>query len=102
MKPYSTKQRVKIIKFFYSCQRSIVMTHGKYRQYFNLRSAPTAFMIRSLVGRFEVQWPTVLEEAFIEIFTLKTTWKLCGRVLQMIHLSQLAIVAANWAFPERH
>ncbi|GFY10846.1 hypothetical protein TNCV_1123681 [Trichonephila clavipes] len=29
------------------------MTQRKYRQYFNLRSAPTAFMILSLIGRFE-------------------------------------------------
>ncbi|GFX28508.1 hypothetical protein TNCV_1153171 [Trichonephila clavipes] len=29
------------------------MTRLKYRQYFNSRSAPTAFMIRSLVGHFE-------------------------------------------------
>ncbi|GFT52902.1 hypothetical protein TNCV_1460101 [Trichonephila clavipes] len=53
VKPYSTKQRVKMIEFFYSCQRSIIMTQRKYRQYFNSRSAPTTFMIRSLVGRFE-------------------------------------------------
>lgn len=53
MEPYSTTQRVKIIEFFYSCQRSIVLTQRKYRQHFNTRSAPTAFMIRSLVGRFE-------------------------------------------------
>ncbi|GFY71417.1 hypothetical protein TNIN_468351 [Trichonephila inaurata madagascariensis] len=51
--PYSTKQRVKIIEFLNSCQRSIVMTERKFRQYFNSISAPTAFMIRSLVGRFE-------------------------------------------------
>ncbi|GFY28551.1 putative transposase [Trichonephila clavipes] len=51
--PDSTKQRVKIIEFFYSCQRSIVMTQRKYRQYFNSRSASTAFMIRSLVCRFD-------------------------------------------------
>ncbi|GFX75196.1 transposable element Tcb2 transposase [Trichonephila clavipes] len=50
---YSTKQRVEIIEFFYSCQRSIVMTHRKHRQYFNSKSAPTAFMIRSFVGRFD-------------------------------------------------
>ncbi|GFR10907.1 hypothetical protein TNCT_448931, partial [Trichonephila clavata] len=49
----STKQHVKIIEFFYSCERPIVMTRCKYRQYFHLRSAPTAFMIRSLVSRFE-------------------------------------------------
>ncbi|GFS99499.1 hypothetical protein TNCV_4534661 [Trichonephila clavipes] len=29
------------------------MTQCKYRQYFNSRSAPKAFMIRSLVSRFE-------------------------------------------------
>ncbi|GFU61505.1 hypothetical protein TNCV_2288001 [Trichonephila clavipes] len=29
------------------------MTQRKYRQYFNSRSAPPAFMIRSLVDRFE-------------------------------------------------
>nr|CAH7741542.1 unnamed protein product [Callosobruchus chinensis] len=39
------------IEFFYS-QRS-VMTQLKYRQYFNSISAPTAFMIKSLVGRFD-------------------------------------------------
>ncbi|GFW68904.1 hypothetical protein TNCV_2918031 [Trichonephila clavipes] len=30
------------------------MKQRKYRQYFNSRLAPTALMIRSLVGRFEV------------------------------------------------
>ncbi|GFY64129.1 hypothetical protein TNIN_216441 [Trichonephila inaurata madagascariensis] len=29
-------------------------------------------------------------------------WKLRGRVLQMSHLSKLAIVPANWTFPERN
>ncbi|GFV54696.1 hypothetical protein TNCV_3844151 [Trichonephila clavipes] len=29
------------------------MTQHKYRQYFNSRSTPTAFIIRSLVGCFE-------------------------------------------------
>ncbi|GFY52592.1 hypothetical protein TNIN_185521 [Trichonephila inaurata madagascariensis] len=53
MEPRSTKQCVKIIEFFYSCQQSIVMTQRKYRQYFNSRSTPTAFMIRSLIDRFE-------------------------------------------------
>ncbi|GFQ83853.1 hypothetical protein TNCT_635561 [Trichonephila clavata] len=53
MEPYSTKQGVKIIELFYFCQRSLVTTQRKYRQYFNSRSAPTAFVIRSLVGRFE-------------------------------------------------
>ncbi|GFY38466.1 hypothetical protein TNIN_291431 [Trichonephila inaurata madagascariensis] len=72
------------------------MTQCKYRQYFNSRSAPTAFMIRSLVGRFEELGSAadrVLEEVPIEIFPLKTT-------LKMIHLSRFAVVPANWAFPE--
>ncbi|GFY70569.1 putative transposase [Trichonephila inaurata madagascariensis] len=53
MDPYSTKQRIKIIELFYSYQRSIVMTQCKYRQYFNSRSTPTAFVTWSLVGRFK-------------------------------------------------
>ncbi|GFY45315.1 hypothetical protein TNIN_162031 [Trichonephila inaurata madagascariensis] len=53
MEPYSTKQRLKIIEFFNSCQRSTIMSQRKYRQYFNSRLAPTDFLLRSLVGRFE-------------------------------------------------
>ncbi|GFY46466.1 hypothetical protein TNIN_495501 [Trichonephila inaurata madagascariensis] len=66
--------------------------------------SPTAFMIRNLVGRFEDldSVADILEEVPIEIFVLKTIWKLCGRVLQMIHLSQFIVVPANRAFSERH
>ncbi|GFV22359.1 hypothetical protein TNCV_3924191 [Trichonephila clavipes] len=53
MKPYSKKQLVKIIEYFYSCRQSVIMTQRKHWQYFNSRSATTAFMIRSLIGRFE-------------------------------------------------
>lgn len=52
MKPYRGQRRFEIIIFFYSCQRSIVMA-----RYFNLRAAPTCFMIGSLVDRLMAERP---------------------------------------------
>ncbi|GFS89954.1 hypothetical protein TNCV_506841 [Trichonephila clavipes] len=51
---------------------------------------------QGLIGNW-VQRSTVLEEEPIEMFAQKTMWKLCGKVLLMIHLSQLAVIPA---FPE--
>ncbi|CAK1592413.1 unnamed protein product [Parnassius mnemosyne] len=53
MNTYSPQQRIKIIDFYYSSQRSIVLTQRNYRRFFNVRSAPTSSMIASLVRRFE-------------------------------------------------
>lgn len=53
MNTYSPQQRIKIIDFYYSSQRSIVLTQRNYRRFFNVRSAPTSSMITSLVRRFE-------------------------------------------------
>ncbi|GFR16847.1 hypothetical protein TNCT_664911 [Trichonephila clavata] len=93
-----------MIEFFYSCQRSIVMTQGKYRQYFNSRSDSTAFMVRSLVCRFEELGSVADRPGKGDQRNIRTedNVETCCRALQMIHLSQLAVVSANWAFPERH
>ena len=47
------QERVKIIEFYYVSQRSIVTTQRKYRMHFNVATAPSANMIRSLISRFE-------------------------------------------------
>ncbi|GFY52991.1 hypothetical protein TNIN_200381 [Trichonephila inaurata madagascariensis] len=98
---YSTKQCIKIIEFFYSCQRSIVMTKLKYRQYLNLRSAPTAFIIRSLVGRFK-ELGSVVDSPGRGAHQNIRTEDNVETVLQIINQSQLIVVPANWATPERH
>lgn len=43
---YDAQQAVKLIESFYSSERSLIQTHRKYPQHFNVRVSPKDNMIR--------------------------------------------------------
>lgn len=55
MKKYNAKKCAQIVKFFYQHQGFIILTKKAYRKHFQVRDAPTANTIRSIVRHFEEQ-----------------------------------------------
>ena len=53
MANYEVQQCVKIVQFFYSSERSFILTQQKYREHFNVRTSPSLSMIRNLISHFE-------------------------------------------------
>ena len=47
------RQRVKLIKFFYSSERLIIQIQRKYHQHFNVKVCPCDNIIRKLIVLFE-------------------------------------------------
>ncbi|CAK1588565.1 unnamed protein product [Parnassius mnemosyne] len=55
MEQYSIEQRAQIVEFYFSNQRSIVLTQRAYRRFFNVRVGPSESTINHLVANFRQQ-----------------------------------------------
>ena len=53
MATYDIQQRVKLIEFYYSSERSIIQTQRKSPQHFNVRVSFSDSMIWNLITKFE-------------------------------------------------